>query len=236
MRPALAKRLILILVLAAAVAAFFLLGLHRHLTLSAIKASQARFAALYAAHPALTLAAFAALYLAVTGLSLPGATVLTLAGGALLGFWPGLVAVSFASSLGATLACLLARFLFRDAVQRRFGQRLTRINQGMEREGAFYLFTLRLVPVFPFFLINLAMGLTPIRLATFYWVSQLGMLPGTVVYVNAGTHLGRIEDPADILSWRRLLSFALLGLFPLAAKKAVTLIRKHLINHTPEAP
>ena len=164
-------------------------------------------------------------YVLVTALFLPGAAVMTLAGGALFGFWPALLVVSFASTIGATLALLVSRFLLRDWVQGRFGDRLKAINAGIEAEGAFYLFSLRLVPIFPFFLINLAMGLTPLRSATFYWISQLGMLPGTAVYVNAGTQLGQIESAAGILSPQILLSFALLGLFPLAAKKILALLK-----------
>jgi uncharacterized membrane protein YdjX (TVP38/TMEM64 family) len=139
----------------------------------------------------------------------------------LFGLWTGLVVVSFASSIGATLACFVARFVLRDWVEGKFGDKLKTINQGVEREGAFYLFTMRLVPVFPFFVINLAMGLTRMPLRTFYWVSQLGMLPGTMVFVNAGKELGRIESLSGILSPGLIISFVILGLFPLAAKKTV---------------
>jgi pyruvate/2-oxoglutarate dehydrogenase complex dihydrolipoamide dehydrogenase (E3) component/uncharacterized membrane protein YdjX (TVP38/TMEM64 family) len=160
------------------------------------------------------------LYIAVTALSLPGAAVMTLAGGALFGLWAGLLAVSFASTIGATLAFLAARFLLRGYVQNRFGDRLKRINEGIEKDGLFYLLTLRLVPVFPFFVINLAMALTPIRTGAFYGISQLGMLPGTLVYVNAGTQLGQVETIGGILSPGLILSFALLGLFPWIARAA----------------
>ncbi|HVO71122.1 MAG TPA: FAD-dependent oxidoreductase, partial [Aggregatilineaceae bacterium] len=162
-----------------------------------------------------------ALYVAVTGLSLPGAAIMTLAAGAVFGLLWGTLIVSFASSIGATLAFLASRFLFRDVVQSRFGERLRAINAGVQREGAFYLFTLRLVPVFPFFVINLVMGLTPIKTRTFYWVSQAGMLLGTLVYVNAGTELARIHSVKEILSPSLLISFALLGIFPLIAKRIV---------------
>ena len=165
------------------------------------------------------------IYVTVTALSLPGAAVMTLAGGALFGFWPALLLVSFASTIGATLAMLVARFVLRDWVQGRLGERLRAINVGIEQEGAFYLFSLRLVPIFPFFLINLAMGLTPLRIPAFYWVSQIGMLPGTVVYVNAGTQLGQLESAAGIFSPTLLLAFALLGLFPLAAKKTLAFLK-----------
>jgi len=224
------KKLLVIGVVTALAVAFFAFDLGRFLTLDYVKASQARFAALYAEHTVAVLAGYFLVYVAVTGLSLPGATVISLAGGALFGFWAGLVAISFASSIGATLACAVSRFLLRDWVARRFGDRLAAIDRGIEREGAFYLFTLRLIPVFPFFLINLAMGLTPMRLATFYWVSQLGMLPGTMVYVNAGRELGQLDSLSGILSPSLLASFALLGVFPLVAKKIVGYVRARSVR------
>ena len=214
------KRLLLLLVVVL-VAAFFALGLHRQLDLASLKAGMAQFAAWRDASPLLVAGAYFVLYVVVTALSLPGAAVMTLAGGALFGLGWGLLIVSFASTIGATLAFLVSRHLLRDSVQARFGERLRAINDGIARDGAFYLFTLRLVPVFPFFLINLLMGLTPIRAATFYWVSQLGMLPGTLVYVNAGTELAAVDSLAGILSPALLLSFALLGVFPLLARKLV---------------
>jgi len=171
----------------------------------------------------------------VTALSLPGATVMTLAGGALFGFWPALLVVSFASTIGATLAMLVARFLLRDWVQGKFGDKLRAINAGIEKEGAFYLFSLRLVPIFPFFLINLAMGLTPLRAVLFYAVSQIGMLPGTAVYINAGTQLGQLESAGGILSPALLLSFTLLGLFPLIARKLLVIIKeRQVMNKFPK--
>jgi pyruvate/2-oxoglutarate dehydrogenase complex dihydrolipoamide dehydrogenase (E3) component/uncharacterized membrane protein YdjX (TVP38/TMEM64 family) len=209
----------------ALVTVFFLFDFDRFLTLAYLKSQQHAFHAYYQAHRLWTLLAYFLVYVLVTALSLPGAAVMTLAGGALFGFWPSLVVVSFASTLGATLAMLVARFMLRDWVQGRFGDKLETINAGIEKEGALYLFSLRLVPLFPFFLINLAMGLTPLRTATFYWVSQLGMLPGTAVYVNAGTQLGHLESAAGILSPALLLSFALLGLFPLMARKLLVLVK-----------
>jgi pyruvate/2-oxoglutarate dehydrogenase complex dihydrolipoamide dehydrogenase (E3) component/uncharacterized membrane protein YdjX (TVP38/TMEM64 family) len=209
----------------ALVTVFFLFDFDRFLTLAYLKSQQHAFHAYYQAHRLWTLLAYFLVYVLVTALSLPGAAVMTLAGGALFGFWPSLVVVSFASTLGATLAMLVARFMLRDWVQGRFGDKLKTINAGIEKEGALYLFSLRLVPLFPFFLINLAMGLTPLRTATFYWVSQLGMLPGTAVYVNAGTQLGHLESAAGILSPALLLSFALLGLFPLMARKLLVLVK-----------
>ncbi|MEX1303389.1 MAG: TVP38/TMEM64 family protein, partial [Desulfotignum sp.] len=174
-------------------------------------------------------------YITVTALSLPGAAVMTLAGGALFGLVTGTVVISFASTIGATLAFLVSRFLLKNWVQNRFKDKLHAINRGIERDGAFYLFTLRLVPVFPFFIINLVMGLTPIRTIRFYLVSQLGMLPGTLVYVNAGTQLAQIDSLKDIVSPGLLLSFALLGMFPLLAKKGVALInrKKKGTDHEP---
>jgi pyruvate/2-oxoglutarate dehydrogenase complex dihydrolipoamide dehydrogenase (E3) component/uncharacterized membrane protein YdjX (TVP38/TMEM64 family) len=218
------SRLIVVVVLAAAVAAYFAFDLGRYFSLEYLKSQQATIDTWYRANPALTLAAFFAAYVAVTGLSLPGAAVMTLAAGALFGLVTGAILVSFASSIGATLAFLASRFLFRDLVQRRFGDRLKAIDAGMAREGAFYLFTLRLVPAFPFFVINLAMGLTTIRARTFYWVSQLGMAAGTLVFVNAGTQLARIDSLRGILSPALLLSFAALGVLPLAARRVVDAI------------
>lgn len=193
------------------------------LTLEGIKTSQQRFAAMLADSWVLVAGAFFLLYVLVTAVSLPGATVMTLGAGALFGLGWGMLIVSFASSIGATCAFLVARYLLRDTVQRRFGARLQSVNDGVAREGAFYLFTLRLVPLFPFFLVNLLLGLTPMRALTYYWVSQLGMLPGTLVYVNAGTQLARIEGLSGIVSPGLIASFALLGVFPLLA-------RRHLRN------
>jgi pyruvate/2-oxoglutarate dehydrogenase complex dihydrolipoamide dehydrogenase (E3) component/uncharacterized membrane protein YdjX (TVP38/TMEM64 family) len=218
-------RLAVLALLLVLIAAFFALDLGRYFTLEALKAQRDAIAGYREAHPWSAAAAYFALYVIVTGLSLPGAAVLTLAGGALFGLLLGTVIVSFAASLGATLAFLAARFLFRDAVRARFGERIKAIDPGTAREGAFYLFTLRLIPAVPFFLINLAMGLTAIPALTFYWVSQLGMLAGTIVYVNAGTELARIDSLAEIFSARLLASFALLGVFPLVARKTVERVK-----------
>lgn len=219
------KKLLILLGAGVLATAFYAFDLHHVLTFDGIKAGMGQFAAWRDASPLRVAAAYFVLYVIVTALSLPGAAVMTLAGGALFGLGWGLVIVSFASTIGATLAFLVSRHLLRDSVQARFGERLKPINDGVARDGAFYLFTLRLVPVFPFFLINLLMGLTPIRAATFYRVSQIGMLPGTLVYVNAGTELARIEGPGGILSPGLLLSFALLGVFPLLARKAVAWVQ-----------
>ena len=200
---------------------FFFFGVDQWLTLEKIKNEASRISAFYDAHPVLTPLFYAAVYIVVTALSLPGATVLTLAGGALFGLWWGTIIVSFSSTIGATLAFLAARFLFRDTIRARFGGRLADIDEGFAKEGAYYLFTLRLVPLFPFFMINLLMGLTAIKTVTFYWVSQLGMLAGTFVYVNAGTQLAHIDSLSDILSPPLVAAFVLVGLFPYAAKKLV---------------
>ncbi|WP_375058193.1 FAD-dependent oxidoreductase [Zobellella sp. DQSA1] len=230
------KKLILLLVLLTLALLFFVLGGHEWLTLAALKQHQAEFAALRAQSPWLTAAGFFLLYVLVAALSLPGAAIMTLAAGALFGLWQGLVLVSFASSLGATLAFLVARFLLRDQVQHRFGDRLKPVNEGIARDGAFYLFTLRLVPVFPFFLINLLMGLTPFPARRFYWVSQLGMLPGTLVYVNAGTQLAALDSLGGILSPGLLLSFALLGIFPLLARHLVRLMQRRRVYQRWQKP
>ena len=218
-------RIILLLFIILLVWVFFAFDLGQYLTLDYLKAKQRAFDAFYAEHRLATIAIYMLVYIAVTALSLPGATVMTLAGGAMFGLWVGLLTVSFASTIGASLAFLVSRFLLRDGVQGRFGDSLRAINAGIERDGAFYLFSLRLVPIFPFFVINLVMGLTPLRAVTFYWVSQVGMLPGTAVYVNAGTQLGQLESAAGILSPGLIFSFALLGIFPLVAKKVLAVIK-----------
>ncbi len=219
-------KILLIATIILLIVAFFAFDLHRFLTLEYLKDRQQAFADFYTTNQLLTIAIYFVLYVVVTALSLPGAAVMTLAGGALLGFWTALITVSFASSIGATLAFLASRFLLRDWVQGKFGDKLKAINTGVEREGSFYLFTLRLVPLFPFFVINLVMGLTPMRTLAYYWVSQLGMLPGTAVYVNAGTQLGQIESAAGILSPGILISFVLLGIFPLIAKRIIEIVKR----------
>ncbi|HSC94723.1 MAG TPA: FAD-dependent oxidoreductase [Burkholderiales bacterium] len=213
-------RLALVVAIVALIAAFFAFDLDRYFTFEFFKNRQLEIESYYRAYPLRVAGAYFAVYVLVTGLSLPGAAVMTLVGGAIFGLVWGTVVVSFASSIGATLAFLASRFLLRDWVQGKFGERLTTINAGVEKEGVFYLFALRLVPAFPFFLINLAMGLTPIRTWTFYWVSQLGMLAGTIVYVYAGTTLGEFRISAELL-----IAFTLLGIFPLIAKKALDAIK-----------
>ena len=215
------RRLLLIAVLAGLLIAYFAFDLGRFLSIDYFKSQQEAIEAWREAQPFKAALLFFLAYVAVTGLSLPGAAVMTLAAGAVFGLFWGLLLVSFASSLGATLAFLASRFLLHDWVQKRFADRMRAINAGIEREGGFYLFTLRLVPLFPFFVINLVMGLTPLKTRTFYWVSQVGMLAGTLVYVNAGTQLARIDSLSGILSPALLGSFVLLGIFPLIAKKIV---------------
>jgi pyruvate/2-oxoglutarate dehydrogenase complex dihydrolipoamide dehydrogenase (E3) component/uncharacterized membrane protein YdjX (TVP38/TMEM64 family) len=215
------RKTLLLLTLASALALFWAFDLGRFLSLEQLKASQAGLAALYQRHPWQVAGAYFGIYVLATALSLPGAVLLTLAGGALFGLLWGTVIVSFASSVGATLAFLASRFLLRDVVRERFGRRLAEIDRGLERDGAFYLFTLRLIPVVPFFLINLLMGLTRMKTLTFHAVSQVGMLAGTLVYVNAGTQLARLDSLQGILSPALIGSFVLLGVFPLIARRLV---------------
>ena len=223
------KKLLIFAALVGSVAAYFAFDLGRFLSLEYIQSRQADLAALATERPWQVSGIFMAAYVAVTALSLPGAAIMTLAAGAIFGLVAGTVIVSFASSIGATLAFLAARYLLRDSVQSRFGARLADVDRGIAREGAFYLFTLRLVPLVPFFVINLLMGLTTMRAWTFYWVSQVGMLAGTVVYVNAGTQLAKIESLRGILSPALVGSFVLLGLFPLLAKKIVDAVKSRRV-------
>ena len=219
------KKLVLLAVVAVLVAAGFYYG-GEYANLDFVKQQQQAVADYYGENPALLLGGFFVGYVAVTGLSLPGAALMTLLAGAIFGVVAGTLLVSFASSIGATLAFLVARFLLGDTLQKKYGDKLQKINDGVKREGKFYLFTMRLIPAFPFFLINILMGLTPIRAWEFYWVSQLGMLAGTVVYVNAGTQLAKIESLGGILSPALIASFVALGLFPLVAKKGIEFAKK----------
>lgn len=212
------KKLMIVAAVVIAMAAYFFLDLGRYLSLAYLQQQLDIIHSFYAENRLLSWLIFLVVYVVVTALSIPGAAVMTLAGGAIFGFVTGLVLVSFASAIGATLAFLVARYLLRDWVQQHFGDRLKTINQGMEKDGAFYLFTLRLVPVFPFFLINLVMALTPLKTWTFYWVSQVGMLAGTAVYINAGTQVAQLQSAGDILSPGLIGAFVLLGLFPWIAR------------------
>ncbi|MCG8382226.1 MAG: FAD-dependent oxidoreductase [Gammaproteobacteria bacterium] len=224
-----AKKLLIIAVFIVLAGLFYAFDLGQYLTLDYIKSQQESLQTYYQAHPLQTLAIYFIVYVIITGVSLPGAAVMTLAGGAVFGTFTGLILVSFASTIGATIAFLASRYILRDSVQNKFRDKLKTINEGVEKEGAFYLFTLRLVPIFPFFLINLLMGLMPIRVITFFLVSQIGMLPGTLVYVNAGTQLAKIESLSGILSPALIASFVLLGFFPLMAKKLVSLIQSRRV-------
>ena len=223
------QKLIVVALLASVIIIFFSFDLSHYLSFSYLKDNQLQFNDYYQANPLFVSLGFFIIYIVSVTFSVPGATLLTLLGGAIFGFVWGLILISFASSIGATLAFLVSRFLLRDSIQNRFGKHLDRINSGIEKEGAFYLFTLRLVPAFPFFIINLVMGLTPIKTRTFYWVSQLGMLAGTAVFVNAGTQLGQLESASGILSLPLIISFTLLGLFPLIANKILNILKANQV-------
>lgn len=214
-------KILIAVIVIALIAAFFIFDLGQYLSLDFLK-SKHQLLVDYAAENRVTaLASFFLLYVAVAALSLPGAALLTLAGGAIFGFVTGLILVSFASTIGATCAFLFSRFMFRDTVQKKFSSHLKTINDGMEEDGAFYLFTIRLIPVVPFFVVNLLMGISTIKTLAFALVSQLGMLPGTAVFVNAGNQLAQIDSLKDILSPSLIGAFALLGIFPIVAKKAI---------------
>lgn len=233
MNAATVKKIALGAVIAGLVAAFFYWDLGQYLTLEYLRSSQEKFQLLYEQHQLSVIGAYMAIYILVAALSLPGAAVMTLAGGGFFGLVIGTVVVSFASTIGAALACLVARTLLRDWVQQKFGERLQMINEGIDREGGFYLFTLRLIPIFPFFVINLVMGLTTMRLVTFFWVSQLGMLPATIVYVNAGKELAKIDSLSGVLSPSLIVSFVILGLFPITVKKIMQYIRPKVVGANP---
>ena len=220
------KRLALLALLAAAILAYFWFDLGQYLSLDQFKAQQAEIIAAKDAAPALYIGGFFLLYVGVTALSLPGAAIMSLIAGALFGVVTGTILVSFASTIGATLAFLSSRFVLRDWVQGKFGDRLKAIDDGIARDGAFYLFTIRLIPLFPFFVVNLVMGLTRISARTFYWISQIGMLPATIVFVNAGTQIGANDSTAGLLSPTLIGSFVLLGLFPWIARMLVAGAKK----------
>ena len=215
------SRIVLLLAIVALIALFFVFELQQYFTLDYFRAQRQAIADFQAQHSLLVAVAFFLVYVVTMALALPAAALLTLAAGALFGFWGGVVLVSFASTIGATLAFLIARYLFRDAVRSRFAKQLAAIDRGIEKDGAFYLFAMRLVPAFPFFAVNLAMSVTPLSVWTFYWVSQLGMLAGTIVFVNAGVQLGQIDSMTGILSPGLIGSFVLLGIFPLIARKSI---------------
>ena len=223
------KKLILLGIVIVVVSVFFTLDLQHYLTLDGLKSGMDQFAIWRATSPVVVGTSFFLMYVIVAAFSLPGAAIMTIAAGALFGLFWGAVIASFASTIGATLAFLTARYLLRDLVQAHFGDKLKAINEGMAKDGAFYLFSLRLIPLFPFFLVNLLVGLTPISTRHYYWVSQIGMLAGTVVYVNAGTQLVKITGLADIASLGLLFSFALLGIFPLLVKRFTHFLQQRRI-------
>jgi len=220
------KKLALVTLFIIAIGLFFMLDLGQYLNLAYVKSKQEVINNYYVLNPVKTGLIFFISYILITGISLPGAGIMTLAGGAIFGVVWGTILVSFGSVFGATMAFLIARYLFHDYIQHRFSHRLERINKGIREEGDLYLFTIRVVPIFPFFIVNTLMALTPIKTLNFAVVSQIGMLVPTIIFVNAGTQLARIESPSDVLSLELLLSFALLGLFPLVAKKILIYIRK----------
>ena len=221
------KKLIILGLFVSIIASFLVFDLGQYFTLDFIKSQQTSLQEFYQQNTALTILGFLGIYIVVTGASLPGAAIMTLAGGAIFGLFTGVIIVSFASSIGATLAFLVSRYLLRDSVQKKFDNNLKSINQGIDKDGAFYLFALRLVPAFPFFVINMVMGLTRLKTFTFYWASQLGMLAGTIVYVNAGTQLAQIESASGILSLDLILSFVLLATLPFIGRKVVSIIKSN---------
>jgi dihydrolipoamide dehydrogenase len=230
------SKLILFAIIAILITLFFVFDLQQYLSLEKFQAQRTDIINYYQNNIWETILIFFAIYIIVTGLSLPGATILTLAAGAIFGVLNGTIIVSFASTIGATLAFLVSRYLFKDFIQQRFKQQLEPINSGIETDGAFYLFALRLVPAFPFFVINLVMALTPIKTWKFYWVSQIGMFAGTIVYVNAGTQIAQLESLGGILSPSLIFSFVLLGLFPLIAKKILNYTKSRKIMRHYQKP
>ncbi len=219
------KKILMLLVLVSMVVVFFSLDLGQYLTLDYIKSQQVSLNSYYHQNTLTTLISFFALYVVVTAASLPGATVMTLAAGAIFGLFSGVILVSFASTIGATCAFIVSRYVLRDTIQQKFPDKLKTINQGIDKDGAFYLFALRLVPAFPFFVINLLMGLTSLKTWTFFWVSQLGMFAATIVYVNAGTQLTQIDSLSGIASPKIIFSFVLLALLPFVGRKIVNTIK-----------
>lgn len=220
------KKILIIILVSILISGFLFFDLGQYLNLEYLKSQKQAIAEFYTQRPLMTMSIYFISYVVMAAISLPGAVILTLAGGAIFGLIKGTLLVSFASSLGATLAFLISRSLLQQTIQNKFGDSLKSFNEGIKKEGAFYLFTLRLVPLFPFFVVNLVMGLTPIKTTVFYWVSQVGMLAGTIVFVNAGTQLAQINSLSGILSPALISSFVLLGLFPLMAKKVLAYLKR----------
>jgi len=226
------KKIALVVLFIAAVASFFAFDLGQYLNLAYIKSQQQAINDYYASYPIKTGLIFFISYILITGVSLPGAGIMTLAGGAIFGIVWGTILVSFGSVFGATIAFLIARYLFHDYVQEHFGKYLEPINRGVRKDGDLYLFTIRFVPIFPFFIVNTLMALTPIKTLNFALVSQIGMLIPTIIFVNAGTQLARIESPGDVLSLELILSFALLATFPFLAKKSLAYFKNKQNGNT----
>ncbi len=221
------RKLMILTFISALAFAYYYFNLGQYLSFQTLKTNQENISQFYTANPLLSIIFYFAIYIIATALSLPGATILTLGGGAIFGFSLGLILVSFASSIGATLAFLTARYLLRETIQTKFSERIKIFDQGIEKEGELYLFTIRLIPIFPFFLINLAMGITKIKTFKFYIISQLGMLAGTAVYVNAGTQLAQLDSIKGILSPNIIISFVLIGIFPLISKKLINFFKSN---------
>lgn len=226
------KKISLLVIILALIGGFFVFDLGQYLTLDQIQKHRGAITQLYLENQGLVLLGFFVIYVSVAALSLPGAALMTIAAGAFFGVIVGTIVVSFASSVGATLAFLISRFLLKESIEKKFASKLGPINEGLIKEGAFYLFSLRLVPIFPFFVVNLVMGVTQLPVFTFYWVSQVGMFVGTIVYVNAGTQISQLQSIDDILSFNLLVSFALLGLFPIVAKKSLQFLKKQRNKNT----
>jgi len=224
------KKIILISTVLILFSSYFYFDLGNFLSLGYIKESQNSFQSHYLENPITTLLIFFIIYTLITAVSFPGAAVLTLLAGALFGIVVGTIVVSFASTIGATIAMLFSRYMFHDYVKEKLKKSYKKINDGIKKEGAFYLFTLRLVPIFPFFLINIAMGLTNMKLWTYYWISQIGMFAGTIVYVNAGSQLSNINSLSGILSFNIIVSFVILGVFPYIAKKSIEIYKNKSKN------
>jgi len=224
------KKLILLGIVAAAIGAFFYFDLSQWLTLDQLKNQQVALEDYRSSHPVLVASMYVTAYIIIAALSLPGATIMTLTGGAIFGVFWGTLFANISATIGATLAFLIARFVLGDWIQTKFGERIDSINKGIEQDGAFYLFSLRLVPLFPFFIINVVMGLTKLKTLTFFWVSSIGMIAGAAVYANAGTQLAKLDSLSGIASPALLISFVLLGLFPLLARKALELIKNKRAN------
>jgi len=227
-----AKKLILIGIVAILIAAFFFFGLHNHFNLQTLQEKRGDLINLYKQNPVLIGGGFFLVYVAFAALSLPAAAILTLGAGAVFGFWTGLIIVSFASTIGATLAFLIARYILRESMESKFSSQLEKINAGVEKDGWLYCFSARLIPAFPFFVVNIVMALTKLKTFTFYWSSQLGMLAGTAVFVNAGTQVSTISQISDILSPKIIGSFILLAVFPIVAKFIMSKVRKPAAEST----